>query len=496
MLLRTQVRHAFDRLLVKGEDVMTAQLDCPESTKVKWLSQSDQSLLECPAPTLNKIGRRLNNFCLGSDPEFVFVPPGGGHKANAAELGLKPGLAAGCDQNQRLAELRGWPTSSALEHTAGILSALRWMYRVYPNVRGYDWRAGAWFDGDGIGGHVHFGRKRPTRENETKGLDGLASVFRAIGFFPLIEWDRRNRPDAHHQVYGIYGDIRPQLHGYEYRTLPSWLNNPAKAFAVLATAKLCVLDPELPASWKELRGVGPGGYKILLQRLANYYAGRDDDAWILKYLLAQPENPCYQYATPDFKINWGFNNRLDRPSAVPTNIIPACIRPLASEVTEIEANLLQAKPLSYVENSPTFKNTLPAGPYYWVPDPGVRGIARGGVGDLVHNMVGTTDRMLSLIFDEGFSVSYDLVKEWTRAEMRIVRTMYPKMKVSATHNRTIIFSRQMTLVPDITKTRTFLLKMGLFPLWTVDTVEVDSFDKYKAERRKLSLQPRIEERNI
>ena len=193
--------------LLRGEPI---QPTCPsEEAWFKWATVHEPLL----SPSIYATsGRHLNHFCVGSDPEFSFADLSG-ERVQAYDLGLRVGLAAGCDQNERLVELRPWPSTSVVEHVAGILTALRWMYRVYGKyVQDCNWRAGAYFAGDGMGGHVHFGRKRPTRAEEIIGLDGLACVFSASGLFPIREWELRVRGDKRGQRYGLPGDTRLQRH--------------------------------------------------------------------------------------------------------------------------------------------------------------------------------------------------------------------------------------------------------------------------------------------
>ncbi|CAN5950558.1 unnamed protein product [Sphagnum jensenii] len=326
-------------------------------------------------------GRRLNNFGLGSDPEFAFYDSYSRRKVNAASLGMKPALAAGCDQNQRLAELRCWPSTSAVEHVAGILASLRWMYRIYPSTRDYCWVAGAWCDNDGIGGHVHFGRKRPNRELEVAGLDGLATAFRQLEFFSNEDWDRRSAGDPIGQRYGRLGDIRPQLHGYEYRTLPSWLCSPQKAFTVVTASKLVVLDPDLTRGWIE---AAPETAATRLKGLAAYFSGRDDDAWMLKHLLARVPLSYITQRAVDFKLNWGFQGN-PAVTTSSSSILAACVEPTASEIKEIQDFLYSDTALGFVESAPTFKNTIPDN-YYWPYKNVLSGINRSGFGDLMHDL--------------------------------------------------------------------------------------------------------------
>lgn len=492
MLSANKRRKEFERNFIRFGDGAACEGECPDAISEMrgYLDNAIKTVSPCPS---TEHGRRLNNFCLGSDPEFVFVPHGGRKKARAFDIGLRPGLAAGCDQNMRLAELKGWPTPSAVQHVAGLMASLRWMYRSCPDTLAYDWRAGAHFDGDGIGGHVHFGRKRPHRELEVQALDGLATILRNGRFFDVEGWEKRNVGAGDHlnQRYGMLGDIRPQAHGYEYRTLPSWLCSPSKAFVVLTASKLCVLDPEMTIPWKD-RTVQTVEEGIeLLQRLARYYCGRDDDAWILKHLLSRPEflahaatwyTPC-----PDFKGNWGLRLELGvLPTKQPTAILPSVIKPHLTEVAEIEEHLTSFVPLQYREVEPTFKNTLPGRGYIWLMQTVNAGLQFAGAGDLIHNLVGSDKSAVQLQFGNGMILSSDLTDTWTPAESKKVRDAFPGLMVRSDIRRMIHIDRHSMGVGGIGKLRNFLLKQNLFPLWTVDDVGADSYEQFMATRKRTS----------
>lgn len=496
------LRRDFERLLTKGVELSDMPIECPEEVLIRWLADVTKRIDSTGGVNVTSAGRRINNFCLGSDPEFVFVDPNEPHKMPAAHLGLKPGLAAGCDQNQRLAELRCWPTTSAVEHVAGILAALRWMYRLYPACRRYEWKSGGWFDNDGIGGHVHFGRKRPNRAQEVQGLDGLAVAFQETAFFSHDEWRQRQRGDAHRQQYGGLSDIRPQLHGYEYRTLPSWLDNPTRAFMVLTLSKLAVIDPDLTSAWLIKKGYWTRPqYFRAFQYLANYYAGRDDDAALLKLVLTGTTTrkaPFHPFSiVRDFRSNWGFTG-IEVVSPNKTNILSACVQPQQSEINEVLLNITNSLPLTYVENTPTFKNELPKN-YEWLYDMDIPNIARQGVGDVVHNLVCPREWPMPITFGgDRFLVSISVFKSWSQAEQNEIREMFPGMIVNRSMMpNTVQCNREMTTVTGIRATRKFLLKMGLFPLWTVDSVQPDSYEKFLASRPKaVSKKPLNEERNL
>lgn len=485
MFNKSEMRLSFERELVKGSEPMQIVPECPSDTKLAWLKRYEKNFEDAATPVLSSVGRRLNGFCLGSDPEFVFVSPGRSNKLAASELGLKPALAAGCDQNQRLAELRCWPTRSAVEHVAGVMASLRWMYRLYPYVRDQYWRAGAFYDGDGIGGHVHFGRKRPTRDQEITGLDGLTAAFRQMNCFNLNDWERRIRGDARNQRYGDYGDYRLQLHGYEYRTLPSWLCSPLKAFFVLAATKLAVMDPDLVSGWRQ-RVVDSQTAFMLLRRLALFYSGRDDDAWILKSLLSRPTTPrvieTWQMPARDFKLNWGFVNITEGMiTPLKSNILAACVAPASSEVQEIADHLLRGTAITYKEVAPTFRNELPTG-YYWGYGKNMRGINYAGAGDLAHNLVMHKNFPVEVGLGVGFYIASNLWEGLSSTERATVMQMYPLMRVTRDYSNYLQFERGSCGVEGIKKARRLVLHTGLFPIWTVDSVQKDSWDKWHSKR--------------
>lgn len=454
-------------------------------------------------------GRRMNNFCLGSDPEFAFISPGNRRKTRAVDVGLKPGLAAGCDQNLRLAELKGWPTPSVVEHVASLMSALRWMYRVHPMSSQYYWRAGAHCDGDGLGGHVHFGRKRPNRTQEVQALDGLAQVMKTGQFFDVQGWNRRNIGDGDQlqQRYGLFGDIRPQLHGYEYRTLPSWLCSPTKAFVVITASKLAVLDPELISSWSLRYPTSTRDAVGILQMFARYYAGRDDDAWILKHLLGREafvQQIC-SWCAPvlDFKLNWGFPeadvvNPYLAKNSTKSHIIPVVIKPHASEVAEMHEHLDTLAPLHYVEVTPTFKNTLPSRDYCWLNDTVVNGLNYAGAGDLLSNLVGLSATPFDIRFHNGMVISADLFTNFSEQEKRRFWQEFPHATMTPIGRRLLQFDRHSMGVDGITKLRNFLLNWKVLPFWTVEEVKAESHKEFLEYRKSVLKAPTKppQERNL
>lgn len=86
-----------------------------------------------------------------------------------------------------------------------------------------------------IGGHIHF-RGVPFTSEILRTLD----TYLAIPVF-LIEVPESAR--QRRQRYGFLGDARRKPHGgFEYRTLPSWLVDPAVASAVLCLAVVTIME--------------------------------------------------------------------------------------------------------------------------------------------------------------------------------------------------------------------------------------------------------------
>lgn len=457
------------------KSVLTGVNKPPETDQEKawfiWCNNHEPLL----SPSLMSLyGRHINNFLVGSDPEFAFSD--GRHRLDAYSCGLKVGLAAGCDQNERLVELRPWPSVSAVDHIAGVLCALRWLRRTSnPVVIDAIWRAGAFFNGDGLGGHVHFGRKRPTRTEEVAALDGLAVALKASGLFPVEEWNRRIEGDNLAQHYGAPGDFRVQKHGYEYRSLPSWLTSPTVAFISVALSKLAVLDPSVTVSWKQLL---QSDARNKLRGLAKLFKGLDDDAYLLYHVLTRNGDKVFEVThNQDFSPEWGFTKGDKLDAAEQVWILPSSIQPDPAELIEMREHLLTGYPLSFRAYPPTFKTEVPPD-FIWMPrvvHPG----RRSGYGDLLHNLVihSKTSVHLEHTNREAFSVEGMIPSTWSVEEIHKIKEMYPGVAihpVSNTSGTSIIVGRHMCQAMTIGRLKELLTETGLFPIWTVETVQPKS----------------------
>lgn len=426
-------------------------------------------------------GRHLNNFCIGSDPELSLqVAPT--RKAEAYAVGLKVGLAVGADQNERLVEFRPYPSKSVVEHVAGILTDFRWLYRVYGHTLGGKTilRAGAFFDGDGMGGHVHFGRKRPSRPEEIQALDGLTFVLSKAGFFPVVEWAIRSAGDARGQRYGLLGDMRVQKHGYEYRTLPSWLQSPIVAFIVLASSKLAVLDPDITKGWSLNRELTIVDARHKLRGLAKLYKGRDDDAYLLYHVLTRQDDVPFRvdYAA-DCAPQWGIPAGKPKNELEQSTILPACIKPTAGEVREIQDYLLFGRPLDFVWEKPEFKTAVPEG-YRWVPE-SVGPRRRSGFGDCIHDLVVHSKFRINWDYTTvgPFGIFGELPLRWNGVEKALLRKYCPDVVMTSKLQETVItIPRDLCQAPTLSGLKTILTKSGMFPIWTVENVQKNSYDEW------------------
>lgn len=412
-------------------------------------------------------GRRINHFCLGADPEFMFIGPDG--PVHAAQIGLRAGLAFGADQNDRLVELRAAPYRDAVKVLASILAELRWLYRYLGEGRmDIQWHAPAFAHGDGMGGHVHFGRKRPQQVDEVRGLDGLARIMRACDLFDTHGWARRSKGDQFNQVYGAYGDIRPQKHGYEYRTLPTWLDSPRLAYLVLTLSKLVIVDPDITSAWEANKTASSWQ---LLQGLAKYYKGRDDDALILYSMMESPG--LFEFHGGDFRLRWGLNGKT---KALPSStIIPPVIDATEVDLTDLSLYLTDGKALPMRECEPNFRDSIPSG-YQWIPSI-MEYRRRPNIGDIFYDMVQHAESPVAWDFDNRGCVMYTPMGYDRTALRKLAEGI--EVRSHSGNNFIIRVGHEWRKGAELSQLRRVLFS-GVLPLWKVEDVEAGSFKQWQA----------------
>jgi hypothetical protein len=311
--------------------------------------------------------RLVNHFSIGADPEFVFESRdalGQIGRVAANDLGLKAGLAWGADNNGRLVELRPQPSRFALSTLTSMWSTLKWLSLLNPTTLQYRWRAGAYFMQDGLGGHIHFGRKRPTRPRESAALDTLAFYMFHANIWDQAEGKQRirNAQGGGNHGYGRLGDLREQPYGYEYRTMPSWLCSPWMAYLSLVLAKLAVHDPTLlPPLHPDLERLTPQQVRGRLLAILAYYKGLDDDAALAFAIYRQQGWP--EWSINDFKAAWGIlgGTKVALPK-IKIAVHPAAVPPLPEELVALSQAMLAGAPPEIVSLEPSWSpSELPPG---------------------------------------------------------------------------------------------------------------------------------------
>jgi hypothetical protein len=221
----------------------------------------------------------IEQIRLGADVEFI-MKSSRGHLFLASRYFPVRGTV-GCDtiwlgqnrQHKPLVEIRPEPSNQPRQLFAAVYQALLKASQKTGHLSAR-WLAGALpYPGFPLGGHLHF-----------SGIPLHFALLRAFDnylAFPLIAIeDERGKGRRPH--YGFLGDFRRQTHGFEYRTLPSWLVSPLLTKALFCCAQLiaahyrelsffplnesenqqayiqgnkAIVRPLLPRLWQELRSI-------------------------------------------------------------------------------------------------------------------------------------------------------------------------------------------------------------------------------------------------
>lgn len=303
-----------------------------------------------------------------------------------------------------------------------------------------------------------------------------------LNVFHTAQWLRRQEGDRHGQHYGTFGDYRPQIHGYEYRTLPSWLDSPWLAYFVLVTSKLVVYDPSLVKNWPNL-----AGDKLRLRALLAYYKGQDDDAWIAYHTLERVGLP--KHVGNDFRPRWGV--QYAEPPKHSVELLPTSIAATPETVRALFDHLVEGKKLEPVTPVPNWSPTH-------VP-PGFRLVLNGedthgkaGYGELLWDACCLKElpvRMDVLNGDDLFRVGTALARklpvDWKERLQRIV----PDGKVYVDGTDGLYVGKVWRTVKKLQLTRKALFS-GVFPLWRLrdanETVKAQWLNKVPAETEDIT----------
>lgn len=216
-----------------------------------------------------------SEITLGSDPEFLLVNEAG-RPMNAAHHIIRRNGKFGTDGCASTAELRPDPALEPWDAAENVRKVLVLGARTYPEAARFAWRAGSAYREHPTGGHLHFGHRDFDVRSESPAVDPLQLISetvearRARGMAlsrarqhkvkvmgrlldthlaPLVMLmedprearARRGGTPRSYLSYGHLGDVRTDVaHGFEYRTLPSFIATPATTLCVFALAKLLV----------------------------------------------------------------------------------------------------------------------------------------------------------------------------------------------------------------------------------------------------------------
>jgi hypothetical protein len=455
-------------LILKGESSPAAASPeirerVPEAILKRWtekfytFSRID-AVPECP--------RLVNHFQIGADPEFVFK--NGNTVLDASSFAMKAGLCIGADNNGRLVELRPAPSRFALKVVASMLAELRWLSILYPKTTELQWKAGAWTGAEGLGGHVHFGRKVHRQKSfEVTALDNLTGLLFLAGIYPYAEHQARLAGPG---GYGKYSDTRVQVHGYEYRTPPSWLFTPWHAFLALTLAKLVVAVPELALEMAKPTQANEARRRI--RNILVQYKGRDDDALIACMgfnVWGLPNVVCN-----DFKSNWGITARSTEtykslPYKLP-EMLPSHIEPSAQEINEVFEYLSKGRALTgLLPSAPNWAfQTVPKG--YFALLNYANTLRAPGLGELARDLLSPVQIPLTFVATDAPMVYIPRLWKFLVGRLKPLRDKYPALQIKVDYAHNNLQLSKGALTPNMVATTRALLT-EFFPVTRFADVE-------------------------
>lgn len=433
------------------------------------------------------VGQRLaNHFMIGADPEFILTD-GSQTRMDARTLNLKAGPAFGADNNGRLIELRPEPNRSALSVLASLWLAMRWMGVFHPDVFNYSWRSGAFALGDGLGGHIHFGRKREAlREREVANLDRLTHLLYVSNVFDREE-GRMRVHKSQGGKYGHLGDIRKQPHGYEYRTLPSWIDSPWLAYLSLTLGKLAVAHPELVPSLCAADGeLNPDEARAQIRMLLAYFAPLDDDARLAATILSARGLPTHAQGV-DIKASWGifvggpFGTSKE---AVKPEVFPKTIPPRPEDELELMWAMFEGRAPELNTLEPTWTpRDLPKGYKQLIHTTDTR--VAPGLGEFAMDLCYHTNFKLSLmnLGSGGRMFRFPESARTALTKFRFFEKAQSAMFDFGGDEGYIYFNAAShTPIETLMAWRKLLVESKAFPLWFIDEVTPTSYAEWEAAR--------------
>lgn len=182
---------------------------------------------------------------LGADPEFVFLDSGN-HLVSANQY-LRFGGKMGTDGCMAIAELRPSPSTEPEEVTKSMFRAMNNRCRRTKELVKYKWRAGSYCAGRALGGHIHIGFDDSSqRAYMTRIVEAFDELISPIVM--MLE-DKDEAVARRNGSYGRLSAYETKIYGFEYRTLPSFIVNPAVTTGILAMARVIAEQVVADKSW-------------------------------------------------------------------------------------------------------------------------------------------------------------------------------------------------------------------------------------------------------
>ncbi len=183
-----------------------------------------------------------------------------------------------------------------------------------------------------------------------------------------------------------------------------------------------------------------------------------------------------------------------RPFRQKTRVLslPSCVKPSDEEKQEIFDHLLFDRPVQFVRSPRAFRGEIPAG-YVWLPRQ-VQPSRRSGFGDFIHNLVVHKESAIEWGYGshDEFQLRGGIPARWTTGEIQLAKESFPYVQIermgSGSH---FVIPRMLCQPATISSLRNFILYSGLFPVWTVDTVQTDSYPKWLHEHQAKPLSWRV-----
>lgn len=167
---------------------------------------------------------------IGSDPEFGLIHQNGRQAMARDFLTDSTSAEIGVDGHSDIGEIRPRHGKTPREHLTNIANLMVKVGRTVPHD--IKITAGSMVGEDPIGGHIHFGISG-------RSSFSIAQAARALDYFlalpvALIEVQSSAKTRRVGSSYGSLCSWREQKHGFEYRTLPSWLLGWGVALSILS----------------------------------------------------------------------------------------------------------------------------------------------------------------------------------------------------------------------------------------------------------------------